>query len=80
MNRRCDEYDKCKMYKSNPSLIRGEQIEDGKIVIISYDLIRYEEKVLKKQDFDVWILDEATGRSGIKNSSCLAFKKLKAIK
>jgi len=63
----CERHSVCREERANSSVLRERQIKSGRIVICNYSLIIREEKQLKKQKFDIIIMDEAAGKSGVKN-------------
>jgi len=58
--KKCSRCDECKNLKTNPNLLRNLQINSGIIIIINYEILDKHKKELKKEQFDIIIIDEAT--------------------
>ena len=58
--RHCDNKEKCKRIVGDSKKLRKNQIENGSIIIISYECFRINEKDLKRKELDLIIFDEAS--------------------
>lgn len=58
--RGCDLKKKCKKTRDNPNEKRKYQFEKGRIVIANFEIIDKVKEVIKRQKFDIIIIDEAS--------------------